>query len=234
MTPLSVALIKSTDMPTIFSVTNRDLGQLSPQEAVVAKNPIKNSKYRRVSKTSRKVRSKEGWLPHKVDPIIKDRSLYQKIQKRLEYNKKYARKNRKYNYLLTELIYCGCGNRRVGDGCSKNGHFYYRCIERIKKFPLKHKCTLPGVNAEILDAVIWQELVKVLTQPRVLKECVNKWMQIQANNDYEEMEKQKLNDSMGKIAEEEKRYAKAYGSGTLEFEQFQEVMKDAKKRKATL
>jgi len=152
----------------------------------------------------------------------------------LEYNKKYSRKNRKFNYLLTELIYCQCGNRRVGDGCSKNGHFYYRCIERIKKFPLKHKCALLGVNAEILDTITWNELVKVLTDPNVLKECVNEWMQIQANNDYDELEKRKLNKLMAKITEEEKRYAKAYGAGTLEFEQFQEMMKDAKKRRLAL
>lgn len=203
-------------------------------EAVVATNPIKNDKYKRVSKTSRKPRPKEEWIPYKVPPIIEDYALYQRIQKRLEYNKKYSRKNRKFNYLLTELIYCQCGNRRVGDGCSKNGHFYYRCIERIKKFPLKHKCALPGVNAEILDTVTWKELVKVLTDPGVLKDCVNDWMQIQANNDYDEMEKRKLNEAMDKITEEEKRYAKVYGAGTLEFEQFQEVMKDAKKRKLAL
>lgn len=203
-------------------------------EAVVAKNPIKNDKYKRVNKTSRKERPKEDWIPFKVSPIVADYSLYQRIQKRLDYNKKYSHKNRKFNYLLTELIYCQCGNRRVGDGCSKNGHFYYRCIERIKKFPLKHKCTLPGVNAEILDAVTWNELVKVLSNPEVLKKCVNQWMQIQANNEYDEMEKRKLNEAEAKITEEEKRYAKAYGAGTLEFEQFQEVMKDAKKRKLAL
>ncbi len=93
---------------------------------------------------------------------------------------------------------------------------------------------LPGVNAEILDAVTWKELVHVLTHPKVLKECVNKWMQIQANNNYDEMEKQKLNGVMDKIAEEEKCYAQAYGAGTLVFEQFQELMKDAKKRKLAL
>lgn len=59
-------------------------------------------------------------------------------------------------------------------------------------------------------------------------------MQIQANNDYDEMEKQKLNEAMDKIAEEEQRYAKAYGTGILESGQFQEVMKDAKKRKLAL
>ena len=203
-------------------------------EAVVAKKPIKNTKYKRVTKTSRKPRPKEEWIPYKVPPIINDYALYQRIQKRLEYNKKYSRKNRKYNYLLRGIIYCQCGNRRVGDGCSKNGHFYYRCIERIKKFPLKHKCKLPGVNARILDTLTWKELVKVLTKPEVLKECVNKWMQIQTNNNYDEIEKRKLNESMAKITEEEKRYAQAYGSGTLEFEQFQEVMKDAKKRKLGL
>lgn len=59
-------------------------------------------------------------------------------------------------------------------------------------------------------------------------------MQVQASSDYDEMEKRKLNELMAKITEEEKRYAKVYGAGTLEFEQFQEVMKDAKKRKMTL
>ena len=34
-----------------------------------------------------------------------------------------------------------------------------------------------------------------------------------------------------KITEEEKRYSKAYGGGTLEFEQYMELVKDAKKRK---
>ncbi len=59
-------------------------------------------------------------------------------------------------------------------------------------------------------------------------------MQIQANNDYDKMERRKLDEAIEKVTEEEKRYAKAYGAGTLEFEQFQEVMKDAKKRKIAL
>lgn len=74
-------------------------------------------------------------------------------------------------------------------------------------------------------------MVEVLTKPEALKECVNKWMQIQANNDYDKMERRKLNEAIEKVTQEEKRYAKAYGAGTLEFEQFQEVMKDAKKQK---
>jgi hypothetical protein len=44
-------------------------------------------------------------------------------------------------------------------------------------------------------------------------------------------EKRRLAEMMSKIGEEENRYAKAYGAGTLDFDRFQELMKDAKKRK---
>jgi hypothetical protein len=44
-------------------------------------------------------------------------------------------------------------------------------------------------------------------------------------------ERQRLNEMIKKVGEEENRYSRAYGSNTLEFKQFQDLMKDAKKRK---
>lgn len=201
-------------------------------EAVEAKKPIKNDKYKRVSKTSRRIRTKEDWIPFKVPIIIDDPSLYEKNKRILELNKKYARKNKKYNYLLSEIIWCGCGNRRAGDGCSKTGHFYYRCIERIHKFPRKdRRCHLKGANAVILDQMLWDELMQHLQSKDLIRKHAEAWLKNQAVTSVDTQHRTNLEAQIEKITEEEKRYSKAYGSGALEFEQYMELVKDAKKRK---
>lgn len=200
-------------------------------EAVVAKKPIKHIKYKKIKRNSRKWRPREDWIPFKVQPIIEDYALYERVQKVLESNKRYARKNRKYDYMLSGLVYCECGNKRAGDGSSKQGHFYYRCAERIYNFPLERKCSSQGVNALILDTMTWKELEKILNDPSLLKEHAEEWLRLQANNDVDTREKNKLIELVCKIEDEEKRYAKAYGAGTLEFEPFRDLIKETKKKK---
>lgn len=151
------------------------------------------------------------------------------------FNQRYARKNRKYDYLLTGLIYCSCGNRRGGDGSGKNGHFYYRCSERIHKIKREDRtCFAKGVSATILDQKLWNELVKYLTQPELIKKHAEQWITKQVKKDDNQSEQKTLEGLLAKIEEEEDRYSKAYGAGTLDFDQFTELMKETKKRKKAL
>lgn len=201
-------------------------------ESVVAKHPTKERKYKKTKKTSRRMRDRKDWISFDVPQIIKDYSLYEKIQKILDFNQKYASKRRKYDYLLSGLIYCGCGNRRSGDGSSKYGHFYYRCTDRIKSKPYERKCKSSGVNAAVLDFKVWQGLNKKLFSYSVMKKYAEKWLKsISILSSEDVLEKQRLNEMIGKTLEEENRYSKAYGTSALEFEQFQSLMKDVKKRK---
>jgi len=201
-------------------------------ESVVAKNPIKDTKYKKIKKTSRRMREREDWIAFDVPQLINDYFLYEKIQKILDFNQKYASKRKKYNYLLSGLIYCGCGNRRSGDGSSKYGHFYYRCIDRIRSHPYPSKCASSGVNAAVLDFMVWGELKKRLFSYSILKKYAEKWLKsFSVMNSEDVLEKQRLNETIRKTEEEENRYSRAYGANTLEFEQFQDLMKDTKKRK---
>jgi site-specific DNA recombinase len=200
-------------------------------EAIVAKNPTKHDKYKKVKRSSRRVRPKDDWLPFEVPAILKSRELFDKVQKILDHNKKYARKNRKYDYLLSGLVYCECGIRRAGDGSNSGGHHYYRCAERIYAFPAQKKCTAPGVNAQLLDSFTWKYLYQFLTDPTELKKQAESYLQSQRDDVMTSQEFTKLHSLVVKVEEEEKRYAKAYGAGTLEFEQYLDLMKDAKKRK---
>lgn len=202
-------------------------------EAVVAKKPIKHEKYKKVKRNSRKVRPREEWIPFNVPIIIEDRWLFEKVQQVLAHNKKYANKKRKRDYLLTGLIYCECGSRRVGDGCNKNGHYYYRCADRIKKFPLRSDCSSQGVNAYILDKMLWDKLKERLMDSTLLKKNIEEYMQIQ-NNTIEDKEYIRLVNLLGKLDEEEKRYAQAYGVGSLQFKNYQELTNDVRKRRGSI
>ena len=201
-------------------------------EVVVAKNPIKDVKYKKIKKTSRKRRPREDWIAYDVPKIVEDHLLFEKIQKMLDHNQRYSTKNRKHDYLLRGLIYCGCGSRRSGDGRNKHGHFYYRCNTKINNFPYPSKCSSGGINAGILDFTVWRELQKRLTSYPLLLKYAEKWLKTHSTLSNEDtLEKQRLLEILTKLNEEEGRYSKAYGANTLEFQQFQELMKDAKKRK---
>jgi site-specific DNA recombinase len=196
----------------------------------VAKNPINKNKYKKIKRTSRRRRPIEDWIPFNVPRIIENNTLYESIQKTLIKNQRYACKPRKYNYLLSGIVHCECGSPRVGDGCDGK-NFYYRCAQRIYKFPLKHKCKIQGMNAVVLDKSFWKELVAFLKNPVLIKKQAEEWLRSQTNSDIDKQEKERLNGLINKTKEEEKRYAKAYGEGTLDFEQFRDLMRNAKNKK---
>jgi hypothetical protein len=172
---------------------------------------------------------REDWIPFTVPTILEDKYLFEKVQKILENNQKFACKKRKHEYLLSGVIYCECGNRRVGDGIDKE-NFYYRCAERIYKFPVEKKCKSQGINAVALDKSLWNELMSFLTDPKKLKEATEKWLLSESNNNSQSQEKAKIEVAIESIKEEKQRYAKAYGAKTLEFDQLKDLVNDANRR----
>ena len=206
-------------------------------ESCVAKKPTKNIRYRKIKKNSRKVRPREDWIAYKdkVPVVIKDTRLFERVQDQLKLNKRFAGKKRKYNYLLTGRIFCDCGNPRVGDGSNKHGHFYYRCSERIKKFPGDCLCRSKGVNAELLDDTLWQNLIECIRRPEFITEAAKDFIENRSGlSERIEGEKKKLLASIAKVDEEQQRYVKAYGNKLIEDEQLRESMAECRRRRRPL
>jgi site-specific DNA recombinase len=203
-------------------------------EAVVAKHPIKDVKYKKVKRTSRRVRPLSDWIPLKVPKLfsVDDMFLFDKVQKILEDNKRYASKRRVYDYLLTGKTYCEHGYKRVGDGYSKNSNHYYRSAARVYKFPEKSDCDCAGVNAIVLDKIFWDEFYKILTNPDLMKVKAEKWLK--HADEYSESSKSEVADIDKKLVSlggEGTRYAKMRGEGLIEDKQFRDLMKDVLIRK---
>jgi site-specific DNA recombinase len=212
-------------------VYHTGLVHFNKTEAIIPKRPYKLARYRRVRKTSRVARPQDEWIAMPVPAIVPNDGLYERIQARLAQNERYAPRNRKYNYLLVGKIFCGCGNRSVGDGYA--GKHYYRCTEKTSKYPLSRgSCRFPGVNAVKLDSLLWGEITKSLKNKALMRESARAWLQAQQTRTIEsELQVADLEQLLAQVSEEEERYARAYGAGTIRFEQFRKLMADLKRRR---
>ena len=192
------------------------------------KNPRNLTKYKRIKKSSRVMKLKADWHAIKV-PVIIEKDLFEKVQKQLVLNDMLAIRNKKNNYLLSNFIHCSCGCTRTGEGISNTQNLYYRCTDRVKRFPLPKVCNNKGVNAPLLDEIVWNKLTKLLTQPKLAKKYYEQWIREKQTiqnkpNTMQDVIKSKFNH----LEAEEKRYLKAYGEGVISFEQYKEQANEIK------
>lgn len=202
-------------------------------EAIETKNPKDpTQKYRRVKKGSRVARPKEEWLLIKVPRIVDD-ALFDKVQKQLEKNIKFSRRNNKKNeYLLTGLIDCECGMPRTGDP-GANGNLYYRCTDRLSRFPLQRLCHSGGVNAQVLDTLVWHQVVEMCSNPQLIAEQADRWL-ASKNTTSKDGDVQTARKRLKELDASEKRYAKAYGLGYMAEPIYKEQMLELVDTRKTL
>lgn len=196
--------------------------------AIEAKNPRNQEKYRRLVKTSMKLKPKSEWWKIEVPAII-DKDLFNKAQKELDKRKRYNRRNNKYNfYLLNGLVHCECGRARTGDP-APNHHCYYRCVNRLEK--LERTCMSPGVCVPILDEKVWNTVVRLLTQPTVIQKFIDK---MSNNEEKYQQEIDRINDKLKKLDKENDRYIDIFGKGIIDEQKLRALSDDLRDRKINL
>lgn len=199
-------------------------------ESVETKKPQDPEKeYRRVMKGSRIKRPLEDWLEVEVPAII-DKKLFDKVQVQLALNKKLnPRNNSKNKYLVSGLIECPCGKARAGDPA--NGSAYYRCTDRLSKYPLPRTCFEKGVNVPVLDSLVWNNIKELLSNPALIVEQAQRW---QKSASPLELRSKELKSRLKAFDDEERRYAKAYGSGVLSEKIYKENVQDLNDKRVAI
>lgn len=202
--------------------------------SVMPENPYKNEKYKRIKKSSRKNKAKGEWFPISV-PVIIDKELFQAVQRQMILNDSFSMRNKVNKYLLSGLTYCSCGRRRTGEGSSHTGHLYYRCTDRVLRYPLPKECHLSGVDATILDDSVWSEVVKLLSNKDLIKSQFKRWTE-KNSKPKEDVDflKQELEKQLDQFGVEEKRYLTAYGEGIITLEQYKERLDEIKTKKGKI
>ena len=204
--------------------------------AVVPENPMKFQQYKKVKKTSRKMKPEEEWIASNITvPVIVDEVLFNKVREQLKTNFNLCQRNKKNEYLLAGKIRCICGKTRAGEGPQKGKHLYYRCSDRVSSFPLPHVCNEKGINARIADKLVWGRIEDLMSSPELLQAQLNRWNKARENKvvsavgDVKEIEKE-----IAKLKNQEVRYNKGYGAGLFTIEQLKEYTSPIKEQISSL
>jgi site-specific DNA recombinase len=202
--------------------------------AVVPENPHNTEKYRKIKKTSSRLRPKDEWITIPV-PAILDKELFDQAQKRLRVNSEFSRRNRKNEYLLNGKIWCICNSRRTGEGPNQGKHLYYRCINKIHTFPFPQMCHEKGINSKIADQLVWQRVSTLMSSPELISKQLNRWLNERRENGNGSLENtENLRNEIARLKEKENRYTKAYGAGIYPIEKLKEYVIPIRERVAAL
>lgn len=198
-------------------------------KACVSQKRRNNKKYSRLKNTSRKTRDQKEWV--KIDfPQIIPNDLFEKVQHRLDKNLKRSKRSSKQDFLLTGLVRCPCGRSRNADG--PKGKKYFRCTDRLNRFPKPRECSIGGINVMVLEPLVWSGLVKLITSPEIIQEQAKVWLSGQRDNAGQENDD--ITEQLALLQQEEERYAIAYGQGAIKIDIIQKLQKDLEKRRTAL
>jgi len=198
--------------------------------AVVPVNPIKKEGYKKIKKTSRRIRPENEWIKITTPKIIEE-SVFYKAGERLTSNFEQSTRNTKNEYLLAGRVICVCGKRRGGEGPQNGKHLYYRCTDRVKSFPLPSTCKEKGLNARIVDKLIWEKVSNLMSSPELLSKQVERWLNSQKKGasissiNIEEKEREII-----KLQNQESRYTKAYGASVISLVELKEYLDPIKEK----
>ena len=199
--------------------------------AVTPKKPLKEQKYKKIEKTSRRTRPENEWLSIKVPRIIED-DLFFRAGKKLGENFALMGRNKKNNYLLAGKIWCACGRRRTGEGPQHGKHLYYRCTNRVYSFPLPRTCNEGGINARIADEAVWEKLKQIMSTPSLMVAHAKRWTENQKNSatDKSMIDIEDTKKEITKLKDQEKRYTNAYGEGVIALDKLREHIAPLKEK----
>ena len=149
-------------------------------------------------------------------PPIVSVELWEEVQQRLKSAKK-RRVSPRRLYLLTQFLWCSkCGKRLHGN--SRAGlPRRYRCEGRrgVVRLPPPF-CDQPDIDADELEALVWDRLVAAITHPDVLANGLRPHLESGGPDPGKEM--RRLRREMKKYQAEEARLIKLYSTGDFNLE----------------
>jgi site-specific DNA recombinase len=120
------------------------------------------------------MRPESEWIPIQV-PLIISEITWHAAQKQLHTNKTFAKRNLKYDHLLSGLIYCTrCGHKMTirYSGNNNNPISYYACLTQVSTSYIYlegEKCTARRIPA-IIDELVWNKLCEIAGNPTLISQ----------------------------------------------------------------
>lgn len=176
----------------------------------------------------------EQWIRIAV-PAIVEEELFATVQEQLQENRRRWRQRRqsRRRYLLAGLVvcaYCGYGMHGLGPG-GRSGRMYYRCAGRdaYRRYG-QQTCDNPLVAREELEAAVWADVQKLLSDPGRIQAEYERRLEGQDPRQTQRPAAVKVEALVAKVQRSIARLIDAYQEGLLSKAEFEPRLQSARER----
>ena len=181
-------------------------------------------------------RAREDWITIAVPPIVSEET-FALAQERLQANKIHAPRRTVTPSVVQGLVSCTkCGYAlyRTSTRSSARKIHYYRCLGSDTYRHLSGPvCNNRPVRQDLLDDVVWTEIVRLLEDPRLIQNELERRLMAARETDPTKRRDEALRRDLVRIRKGIDRLLTAYQEGLLPIEELRERMPELRRREQT-
>jgi site-specific DNA recombinase len=182
-------------------------------------------------------RAREDWIEIGV-PALVDQDTWERVQRRLADNKRYASRNSTNPSLLQGICACAsCGYAyyRTSTRTTNKIIYYYRCLGSDNyRYQHARVCTNKPVRADYLDTLVWDHIAKLLADPTLIRAEITRRLTHARTADPAAVQRQRLDTGLTKATEAIKRLIGAYREQLITLDELRSRMPELRNREAGL
>jgi site-specific DNA recombinase len=182
-------------------------------------------------------RPRDDWLEIPV-PALVDADTFDRVQRRLADNKRYAARNSRDPSLLQGICACAsCGYAyyRTSTRTTNKKIFYYRCLGSDDyRYEHGRVCTNQPVRADYLDAVVWDHITALLADPTLIRTEINKRLDQARTADPATAQRTRLAAGLAKASQAIDRLIGAYQEQLISLDELRDRMPELRARETSL
>ncbi len=178
-------------------------------------------------------RPREDWITIAVPPIVSEET-FALAQERLEANKTHAPRRTITPSVVQGLVSCAkCGYAlyRTSTRSSARALHYYRCLgSDAWRRPSASVCDNRPVRQDLLDEVVWTEIVRLLEDPQLIQNELDRRLTAAREADPTKRREEALRRDLVRIRKSIDRLLTAYQEGLLSLDELRERMPNLRRR----
>jgi len=178
-------------------------------------------------------RPRQDWIEIAVPALVSEET-FALAQEQLEQNKRHSPRRTLEPSLLQGMLVCErCGYAlyRCSTRTSARKLSYYRCLGSDAYRHLQGAvCDNPPVRQDQLDAVVWKELLRLLEDPSVIQEELNRRLEAARKADPLKQREELLHREHARLEKSMDRLLNAYQEGLASLEQLRGRMPELRKQ----
>ena len=182
-------------------------------------------------------RPREEWTTIPV-PALVDEDTFDRVQQRLEDNKRFAARGAKVPSLLQGLAACaacGYGYYRTSTRTTNKKIYYYRCLGSDDyRYEGGRVCQNKPVRADYLDRVVWDHIVCLLADPALIRAEIGRRLEQARTSNPVIRQRTQIELALAKAATSVTAMVEAFSEQLITIDELRAKMPDLRAREANL